>query len=241
MTATRVIQVTPFGVVKGDTYPVPSLSFEDDEGNVLDPAGWDVTLNRWAVTGEPSSMPGTIDGDVVSFPWLTDDTLVGTQWQTSVTINDTSLQYTLSTSTLYVYDASTWLCSVSDVVAIIGDSYSQYDIMAAIEQASAAVTAWVVLPIGTPVPLAVRRATALLAARAVTAVPGSSTNEATISSERIGDYEVRYAADDDGAGATLTDDVKDLLRPWRPQQYMGDIGEVRSPSDTFDEEGYVTL
>lgn len=248
MTATQVIPASPFGVLKGDTYPVPSVRLTDINGDPVDPAGWTISLERWTEMGEESSMPSTEADGVITFPWLVDDTLAGTKWETMIRVLDGTNEYSLYAPVLYVHDTATLLCTVNDVVAIVGEGYSQYDILRAIEQASAAVTAWATLPIsGPPVPLAVRRATALLAARAVTTVPGSpTTGDTAISSEKIGDYEIRYFADDLGTGgAEITDEIADLLLPWRPKVYSSIIGEFRAPdptvTDDADNEGYLPL
>jgi hypothetical protein len=78
----------------------------------------------------------------------------------------------------------------------------------------------------------VRRATALLAARALTTVPPGEE----ISSEVMGDYEVRYA-DPSGGGLMVTGEIEELLKPWKPGVYSTYAG----PDDTTEPSNFGEL
>lgn len=239
MTATQVLAASPFGVLKGDTYPSPSVRLTDDNTDPVDPDGWTVTLKRWNAAGVESEMVGTIADGVIEFAWLADDTIAAAEWDTMVNINDTTNIYSLSAPTLYVHDTSIMFCSVADVVAITGPGYSQYETLRAIEIAEDVVRAWVTTPVGSPVPDRVRQATAILAARVLTTDLSAGGEGGSIIEERIADYSVRYS-EPQGAGALWQIDsvLSDLLRPWKPRLSSSNIAEDRAPTESDDDEGY---
>lgn len=240
MPAQSVAAVEPFGVIKNDTYPAPAVALYDGDGAVIDPSGFnEVTLERFSATGEVTQMTGTLSSDRVTFPWATDETSAGAEWETNVVVNeDGTLKYTLSCQKLYVHDLSTMWCTVADVEALIGQGYSQYDILAAIETAQSVVAAWVTSPVGSPVPDRVRQATAILAARAVTAdFSDGGYGSGGVIEERIQDYSVVYS-EAQGFGTIWAIDgaLAELLLPWKMKAYMTDVGEERGSSeeDWFD-------
>jgi hypothetical protein len=102
----------------------------------------------------------------------------------------------------------------------------------AILAAESAVRAWVTTPIASPVSERVRRATALLAARALTTLPTADQVEYEV----IGDYTVRYA-DPTGSGLTIDGEIEDLLSPWRKGgSYSVYVGpdDLEGPSEFTD-------
>jgi hypothetical protein len=236
----RVVAASPFGVYAGDTTPSPSVRFKDDNDNVVDPSGWSVEMIRWAATGEQTTMPGVVNGDVVEFPWLPGDTDLGITWLTMVRVNDGTDSFSLSSPYLRVYDLADMFCAVPDVELIVGSgAYSEWEILAAIKIATTVVRAWVTKPVGSPVPDRVRMATALLAARALTSVGAGSGSSAEIVEERIADYSVRYATSSGGSMWLIDGEVADLLTPWKMRAYDTNIGSA--DSTVYDDDGYVPL
>lgn len=233
--------VSPFGVFVGDTYPFPSVQLIAQDGGVVDPSGLTVSLERWDAMGAESSMPGVINANVIEFPWGTDDTVTTTIWQTMVRVDDGSIQFSLPTPMLKVYDPTAMYCTVGEVEAIVGSGkYSQWEILSAIQVAETVVRAWVTVPIGSPVPSRVRMATALLAARALTHFGEGGVGGPAVVEERIADYSVRYAESSSGGMWLLTDDVANLLLPWKPRNYTTDIGT--SAEDAIDATAdYLTI
>lgn len=243
MSATEVNATVLFSVVKGDTYPVPTIELIDADGGVVDPAGSSFILKRWDVAGIETDVAGVIDAMTVTFPWPAGDTDEGKHWETMVSIDDTTNVYTLVAPDLYVHDPATMYCTVSDVVAIVGPGYSQYEVLRAIEVAENVVGSLVTTPVGSPVPERVRQATAILAARVLTTDPSSiGGSGGDIVEERIQDYSVRYSEGDSYYGPYIDDTIIQLLLPWRMKVYSSNVAEPRQAEDDdgdYEYLGYV--
>ena len=120
-----------------------------------------------------------------------------------------------------------------EVMAMSGTG-SLADAVASIVDAMQAVRAWATRPVTSPVPVAVRGAVATLAARALTS--SGFGDETAIVSERIGDYQVRYADPESSGLFTISGEIADSLRFLRPRAYGSDVGP--KPLRSLDDHPY---
>lgn len=223
-----------------DTLPKPSVDLLGASGGVVDPADitsivmhFDDVKPESLVDPLYTPVSFTVAGVQVGNEARYEFALTGTQtanpitWRTKVVITEAGDTYTRPTAYVHVVDFADLWASPDDVKALApGFSFSDY--AGAVLAAEAAVRAWVTTPVSSPVSERVSYAVALLAARVLTTPPTG----ANIVSETMGDYSVRYGRNAPG-GLILTDDIKELLAPWKPVLTTTYVGPDDSGSPAF--------
>lgn len=209
-----------------DTLPAPTVKLLGSDGGPVDTADIasvvmnfeDIRPEEFDSLGNPTYTPlsftvtGTQVGSTNAFTFaLTTQTTAVRSWRTTVTITEAGGGiYTRPTADVAVVDYNDLWGDPLDVQRLAPGS-SNSEVVLAILAAEAAVRAWVTTSISSPVSERVQYAVALLASRALTAPPGGTN----IVSETMGDYSVRYANTGPG-GLFITDDIAELLAPWKP-------------------------
>lgn len=216
--AVRAATLIGSAVVLGldDTLPQPTIQLVDGDGDVItDLSDYSAaTMEFYDVAGNVFTETGVIGADTITFPITPANTTAATYRHTFVVLTNTDGTFTLSGPPFAVVDYSALWTDVATVRNIVGPDYTDQQIVLAILAAEAAVRAWVTAPITSPVSERVRRATALLGARALTTTPPGEQ----IASETMGDYTVRYA-DPSSSGLVIEGEIASLLSPWKPNVY----------------------
>jgi hypothetical protein len=219
----------------GDTLPEPVIQLLDGNKEVIDDlSGHTATMEFYDVSGDSFSESGVVDdaADIISFPLTPANVAAATYRHTYVQITNGDGTYSLPAPPFAVVDYAALWADPTTVVGIVGSDYENAQIVLAILAAESAVRAWVTTPIASPVSERVRRATALLASRALTTLPTAEQ----IEYEVIGDYTVRYA-DPTGSGLIIDGEIADLLSPWRQgKSYSTYVGpdDIEGPTEFTD-------
>lgn len=214
-----------------DTLPKPSVKLLHADDEPIDASGiTSVTMHFSDIKPESLVEPlytpvdftvvGAQVGETAEYEFAIDaaETAAATEWQTKIVIVEAGGTYTLPTAPVKVVDYSE-LWGDPSVVAQMAPGHTNSEYIAAILSAEAAVRAWVTTTIASPVSERVAYAVALMASRALTTPPEG----VNIVSETMGDYSVRYANTAPG-GLYISDDIQELLGPWRPTALSVYIG-----------------
>lgn len=216
----RVVNLGDTLVVKGETFPSPKLTLVDDEGTSL-ATNYTAKLELIAPSGVSSIRDGVLEepsgeDPYWTFEWLPADTAAPVRYRTMLRF--TPIDSAEPVAPMFgpgyqVYDPLALWADPSDVAVMVGADFTQTEIVQAILFAQIVVGAWVSSVVQSPVPEAIRQATALLAARALTTAADQAAfnignHHDRVISETIADYTVRYA--DDG-GAWIVGGIADLL------------------------------
>lgn len=232
--ATRAVAVSGEAALLavGDTIPNPEIQLLDENNAVIaDLTGHAAEMDFVNAMGDEFTVAGVVDDgtDKITFD-VAGHTSDPTYRRTWVKITNPDGIYTLPSLPFAVVDYALLWADPAIVMGLAGDEYTYKEAVFAILVAETAVRAWVTTPITSPVSERVRRATALLAARALTEVPDADP----IQSETMGDYTVRYL-DPAGTGMDIggSGEIEDLLRPWRPQVYDTYVGPTGVGPNSF--------
>jgi len=210
-------------IVMGEALPAPRLQIIDGEGAILPATA--VTVEFIMAMGGSTTLDGTLNDDTWEFTWETETEAPGSLRSLVRVTADPAIP-AMYGPTYIVYDPAELWVSPSDVLAIAGDGYTESQAVLAILYAQTLVRAWVSTPVQSPVPVAIREATLLLAARVLTSSAASPSQGAGgfIVSESIADYTVRYAnplnaGDGAGLATLLGPEVLALLSPYHGSAY----------------------
>lgn len=230
--ATKLIGL-PVVIGVGNTLPVPVYQLE----GLADFSGLSFELKLSDFAGVVTTITGVGDYPDVSFPLTTTHTALPIFWRGYVTVTHTGGDtYTLPAPPIAVVDYAALWASPAEVAAIADEDLSIEELVLGILAAEGAVRAWVSKSITSPVSERVRRAVALLAARALT-----TSSEGSIVSEQMGDYQVRYASPQQ-AGLVIDGEVERLLGPWsKGKAYSVFIGPNDQTTTFFESPLYSEL
>ena len=222
-------------VALDETTPVPTLAVTlDGEPLDLDTAVTGATLDLWPMSyiGDKTTLTGVIAGDQITFGWGAEPETPGTMRSVLHLVAVADPIPPLFGPTYTVYDPADLWVNPADVENIAGGDYTDSEVIHAILFAQQLVRAWVSVPVQSPVPDAIRQATTLLAARALTtaseATGGTEASSGRIIAETIADYTVRYADPgfDEASGGWITPEIAGLLAPFRGTAYDVRVGPV---------------
>lgn len=214
--------VSPVVVRVGDTKPVVVVTMVDGAGEPVDSADWAAVLEAWDPTSAVITIDGQYDAETLAwyFPWETAPDENELRSEVKVVNGPDTVHY--PGPRVYIYDPATLWADPQTVIALAGGDYTTDEAVVAIMVATEAVRAWATVPVPSPVPESVRGAVAILAARVLT-TPTGNTGQQSVISERIGDYNVRYA--EQGEGLSIQGSSVEALLGWlHPSVYETDIG-----------------
>ncbi len=216
----------------GDTLPAPQVTLLGEDGKAADVGGVTAVVMAFTdvkpeSTEDPVYTPvtfnitGVREGESATWNFtlpanVTDDPV---RWRRRVKITEGGGTYTIPVAPSAVVEFSDLWGDPASVAQMTDDEFSYSRIAGAILMAEDAVRAWVTRPILSPVSVRVATAVELLAARALTTSPAG----ASITSETMGDYTVRFARTSP-SGLQITDDIAELLAPWRLGAYSIYVG-----------------
>lgn len=205
---------------KGDTGPSLTRTLVDASGDPLDLTDATVELAMLgAVEDTRAATVNDPEAGTVTFDWIESDTeaagVITATWK--ITADGVTTTYPHA-EVIEVVEQPTYIVTANDLIALLGDDVEDERAYSAIAYAQQSVSGYIGRPLTATEPDSVKRAVVIIASRICTSGTGGE-----IIQETIGSYSYQRAQTGHAGDASLiTDDIKELLGPWRASMYSVD-------------------